>query len=52
MDIKNKSIKIISLITCAALVTSGGVMYFNHSNSAYANSKAEKDIKKSRKRNR
>lgn len=49
MDIKNKSIKIISLITCAALLTSGGVMYFNHSNSAYANSKAEKDIKKAEK---
>lgn len=49
MKIKNQSIKIISLITCAALVTSGGIMYFNHSNSAYANSKAEKDIKKAEK---
>lgn len=49
MKIKNQSIKIISLITCAALLTSGGVMYFNHSNSAYANSKAEKDIKKAEK---
>ena len=46
MNMKNKSIKIISLITCATLLTSGGAMYFNHSNSAYANSKAEKDIKK------
>ena len=49
MKIKNQSIKIISLITCAALVTSGGIMYFNHSDSAYANSKAEKDIKKAEK---
>lgn len=46
MNMKNKSIKIISLIACAALVTSGGAMCFNHSNSAYANSKTEKDIKK------
>ena len=49
MKIKNQSIKIISLITCAALVSSGGIMYFNHSNSAYANSKAEKDITKAEK---
>ncbi|MFR5263422.1 MAG: hypothetical protein ACLTE8_05790 [Christensenellales bacterium] len=49
MNMKNKSIKIISLIACAALVTSGGIMYFNHSDSAYANSKAEKDIKKAEK---
>lgn len=49
MKIRNKSIKIISLITCAALVTSGGIMYFNHNNLAHANSKAEKDIKKAEK---
>ncbi len=49
MKIKNQSIKIISLITCAALLISGGLMYYNHNNLAHANSKAEKDIKKAEK---
>lgn len=48
MKIKNQSIKVISLITCAALLISGGLVYFNN-NLAYANSKAEKDIKKAEK---
>ena len=48
MKIKNQSIKVISLITCAALLISGGLIYFNN-NLAYANSKAEKDIKKAEK---
>lgn len=49
MKIKNQSIKIISLITCAALLISGGLMYYNHNNLAHANSKTEKDIKKAEK---
>ena len=49
MKIKNQSIKIISLIICAALVISGGFMYFNQKNLAHANTKAEKDIKKAEK---
>ena len=49
MKIKNQNIKIISLITCAVLLISGGLMYYNHNNLAHANSKAEKDIKKAEK---
>ena len=49
MKIKNQSIKIISLIICAALVISGGFMYFNQKNLAHANTKAEKDIKSAEK---
>ena len=49
MKFKNQSIKFISLIICAALVISGGLMYFSHYNLAHANSKAEKDMKNAEK---